>query len=84
MNLLAWIVFGLIAGVIANAIDPRPARGGALGAILLGIGGALVGGFLGNLFFGVGISGFDLSSFLLAIGGSLVLLMIGRALSRSS
>lgn len=82
MNIIAWVVFGLIVGLIANAIDPKPSQGGLLGAIILGIVGALVGGFLGNLIFGVGVSGFDVQSFALAILGSLLLLFIGRVLSR--
>ncbi len=82
MNILAWLGFGLIVGLIANAIETKPAQGGLLGAIVLGIVGALVGGFLGNLIFGIGISGFDFPSFALAILGSLLLLFIGRALSR--
>lgn len=81
MNFLAWILFGLIAGFIANAIDPNPNKGGILGTIVLGILGALVGGFLGNLLFGVNIAGFDLQSFVLAIVGSLILLGLERALT---
>lgn len=82
MNILTWIVFGLIVGVIANALDPRPAQGGLGGAILLGIVGALVGGFLSNLIVGVDVTGFNLSSLVVAVLGSLLLLFIGRALSR--
>jgi len=83
VNLLAWILFGLIAGVIANAIDPRPSRGGLIGAIILGIAGALIGGFLANLLFGIGVTGFNLTSFAIAVLGSLLLLFIGRALRRA-
>jgi uncharacterized membrane protein YeaQ/YmgE (transglycosylase-associated protein family) len=82
MGIIAWIVFGALSGVIANYIDPRPSQGGLISATVLGILGALVGGFLGSLMFGVGITGFDFSSFLLAIGGSLLLLFLGRAMSR--
>lgn len=84
MNILAWIIFGLIVGVIANIIDPRPARGGLLGAIILGIVGALVGGFLANLVLGIGVTGFNLTSFIVAIAGSLIVLYIGRAYTRST
>lgn len=80
MNLLSWIVFGALVGVVANAIDPTPARGGLLGAIILGVAGALVGGFLANLIFGVGISGFDFTSFAVAVLGSLLLLFLGRVM----
>lgn len=82
MNILAWIVFGGIAGLIANAVDPRPMQGGVLGAIVLGILGALVGGFLGDLLFGIGVTGFNLSSFIVAVVGSIILLMIGRMFNR--
>lgn len=84
MNIVAWIVFGLIVGIIANIIDPRPAQGGVLGAIVLGIVGAIVGGFIGNWIFGVGVTGFNLPSFLIAIGGSLLLMFIVRGFTRSS
>lgn len=83
MNLLTWILFGLIVGIIANAIDPQPNKGGLFGAILLGIGGAFLGGFLANLLFGLGVSGFDLTSFLVAVSGSLLLLFAGRAIGRA-
>lgn len=83
MNLIVWVAFGLIVGVIANMIDPRPARGGLIGAIALGIGGALVGGFLGSVILGVGVTGFSMSSFVVAVIGSLVLLFIGREISKA-
>lgn len=49
MNIIAWIVLGLIAGAIAKAIYPGPQGGGILGTILLGIVGAFVGGTLFTL-----------------------------------
>jgi len=82
MNILAWIVFGLIAGIIANLIDPRSERGGILGAIFLGIAGALVSGFLAALILGEGITGFNLFSLIVAVAGSLLLLFIGRTITR--
>jgi uncharacterized membrane protein YeaQ/YmgE (transglycosylase-associated protein family) len=75
--ILAWIIFGLIAGSIANFISPS-SGGGIVGSIILGIIGAVVGGYLGQIFFGVGVTGFNLTSFLLAIAGSLLVLFIGR------
>lgn len=83
MNIVGWIILGLVAGVIANMIDPRPARGGILGAIILGIVGALVGGFLGSVLLGVDVTGFNLGSILVAVVGSLLVLWIGRAVSRA-
>ncbi len=71
-----WIVFGLLAGSIANYIAPGM-RGGFVGASILGIVGAVVGGYLGQLLFGVGVTGFNLYSLMLAIFGSLIVLFIG-------
>ena len=84
MNILAWIVFGLIVGIIANLIDPsaRAARGGLMGAIILGILGALLGGFLGDLVFGTPVTGFNFSSLIIAAVGSLILLFAGRSLRK--
>lgn len=83
MNILSWVLFGLIVGIVANAIDPTPNEGGILGAVLLGIAGALVGGFLANLLFGVSVTGFDIASFIVAVAGSLVVLFGARALRRA-
>lgn len=80
MSVIGWILFGLIAGTIANAIDPRPSSGGILGSIILGIVGAMVGGFLANVLLGLDVTGFDLTSFVVAIAGSLLLLFVGRSL----
>lgn len=84
MNIIGWLLLGLVAGVIANAIDPAPSKGGILGAIVLGIVGALVGGFIGSLLLGVDVSGFNIGSILVAVIGSLLVLWIGRALTRES
>lgn len=83
MSIVGWILLGLVAGVIANAIDPKPARGGILGAMILGIVGALVGGFLGSVMLGVDITGFNLGSILIAVVGSLIVLWVGRAVTRA-
>ncbi|PIS21359.1 GlsB/YeaQ/YmgE family stress response membrane protein [candidate division WWE3 bacterium CG_4_10_14_0_2_um_filter_42_7] len=82
MTILYWIVFGLIAGSIANFIAPS-SQGGILGSIILGIIGAVVGGYLGQRFFDVGVTGFNLTSFMVAVAGSLLVLFIGRLLMRS-
>lgn len=83
MNILLWIIFGLIVGTIANLIDPRPAKGGILGSIILGIVGAVVGGWLGSAIFGVGVTGFNLPSLIVAVVGALLLLFIGRMVMRT-
>lgn len=82
-NLLSWLIFGLVVGVIAHLVDPADNRGSFLGTIILGILGALVGGLIANLVLGAqGISSFNLSSFLVAVLGSLLLLFVQRAVRR--
>ncbi|RJP46450.1 MAG: GlsB/YeaQ/YmgE family stress response membrane protein [Armatimonadetes bacterium] len=84
MNILAWILFGLIVGAVAYYLDPRASSGGILGTMVLGVLGALLGGFLGDLLFGVPVTGFNLSSFLVAIVGALILLWVGRAIGKKA
>jgi uncharacterized membrane protein YeaQ/YmgE (transglycosylase-associated protein family) len=82
MNLLAWIVLGLLAGFLAKALMPGKDPGGCIITLLLGVAGAVVGGFVATqLGFG-GISGFDLRSLLVAIGGSVLLLLIYRMVKK--
>lgn len=79
MNIIFWIVFGLIIGTLANIIDPQPSRGGILGSIVLGILGAILGGILGSLVFGIGITGFNLPSVAIATLGALLLMFLARS-----
>jgi uncharacterized membrane protein YeaQ/YmgE (transglycosylase-associated protein family) len=80
MGLLSWILFGLIAGALAKFVMPGNDPGGCILTIIIGVVGALVGGFIATwLGFG-GISGFDLRSLVIAILGSIVLLAIWRAI----
>lgn len=76
MGILAWIVFGLLAGIVAKLIMPGKDPGGFILTIIIGIAGAIIGGFISTLF-GMGdISGFDLRSFFIAVLGALLLLFI--------
>jgi uncharacterized membrane protein YeaQ/YmgE (transglycosylase-associated protein family) len=76
MGILSWIVLGLIAGAIAKYLMPGKAPGGIVATIVLGVLGALVGGFIGTqLGFG-DVSGFNLTSLALAVGGGVVVLLI--------
>mgnify|MGYP001616122813 FL=1 len=81
MSMLYWIIFGLITGSIANFIGPN-SQDGIVGSIVLGVIGAVVGGYLGERFFGVGVTGFNVMSFVVAVCGSLFVLFLGRLLSR--
>jgi uncharacterized membrane protein YeaQ/YmgE (transglycosylase-associated protein family) len=86
LAILGWIIFGLIAGLIAKAIMPGRDPGGVIITILLGIAGAVIGGFIGRTLFGYGgansaneISqpGF-LMSLVLSVVGAIVLLAVYR------
>lgn len=79
MNVLSWIIFGLLAGGIAKLILPGKDPGGCLVTIVIGILGALIGGFLSTELLGWGtVTGFNLRSFAIAILGAIVLLLIYR------
>lgn len=80
MNIVSWVLFGLLVGLVANILDPEETRGGLLGTIILGIIGALVGGFLGSALFGISVTGFDFTSFAVAVLGSLIVLYVGRTM----
>ena len=79
MGLIAWIVLGGIAGLIAKTIMPGKDPGGCIVTVIIGIVGALLGGFLATLLGFGGISGFDWRSLVIAVIGSFVLLAILRA-----
>lgn len=82
MGILAWIIFGLIAGALAKVLMPGKDPGGIVVTILIGIVGAVVGGFIGSqLGFG-SVSGFDFRSFLVAVFGAMLLLVLYRVLAR--
>ncbi len=73
---------GLIVGLLAKFIMPGKDPGGIIITILLGIGGSLLGGYLGTVL-GLGtVSGFDLRSLLIATGGAILLLIVYRAIRR--
>ena len=77
MSFLAFLLLGLIAGAIAKLILPGKQGGGWFITLLLGVVGALLGGWLGSVLFGVGLEEFwDLSTWLLAIGGAIIVLLI--------
>ena len=84
MGILSWIIFGLIAGALAKFLMPGKDPGGFFVTVLIGIAGAIVGGFIGTqLGFG-GISGFDFRSFLVAIVGAMLLLVGYRLVKRTA
>jgi uncharacterized membrane protein YeaQ/YmgE (transglycosylase-associated protein family) len=85
MGIIGWIILGLAAGAIAKAILPGSQGGGWLITLVLGVVGALLGGFLGGAIFGVDLGGFfDLRTWLLAIGGAIIVLLIYGLVTRGS
>ncbi len=84
MGILSWIVFGLIAGIIAKAIMPGPDFGGLIVTVLLGIVGAVVGGFLGTLLGFGAADRFDIRSLAVAVAGGVVVLFVYRLVSRQA
>jgi len=85
VGILGWIVLGLIAGAIAKAILPGRQGGGWIATLLLGVVGALVGGFLGSLLFNVGLEEFwSLQTWIVAILGAVLVLAIYGFLTRGS
>lgn len=82
MGILSWILMGLIVGVIAKLVMPGPDPGGIFITILLGIGGAFVGGYVGS-FLGFGaVTGLNLGSLLLAVGGAVLILILHRTIRK--
>ena len=81
MGLISWIVFGLIAGAIAKFIMPGKDPGGCIVTMIVGVVGALLGGFIATAMGFGGISGFDWRSLLIAVLGALLLLMLWRLIS---
>jgi uncharacterized membrane protein YeaQ/YmgE (transglycosylase-associated protein family) len=82
MGIASWIVLGLVAGVLAKLLMPGKDPGGIIVTTVLGVAGALVGGFIGTqLGFG-NVSGFDFRSLAIAVGGAILLLYLHRALRR--
>ena len=84
MNIIAWLVLGVIAGWIASMLMGTNRSQGMLMDIVMGVIGALLGGFLFSLLGLGGVSGFDLYSLFVAVIGAVVLTWISRQMHRSS
>lgn len=82
MGVLSWVVLGLIVGVLAKWLMPGDVPGGLIVTMLLGIGGALLGGWAATALGFGGVTGLNLGSILVATGGAIVLLIAFRALKR--
>lgn len=83
MGIIAFLILGLLAGAIAKAVLPGDDPGGIIVTTLIGVAGALLGGFLGGALFGVNPVDefFSISTWLAAIIGAILLLLIYRAVT---
>ncbi len=78
MGILSWVIFGLIAGALAKFVMPGKDPGGCIVTSILGIVGAVVGGFIATRL-GMGtVQGFDLRSFGIAVAGAILVLLVYR------
>lgn len=84
MNLLAWIIFGALAGWIASIVMRTNAEQGAVMNIIIGIAGAVIGGFIMRALGGTSVTGFNLSSLLVAVLGAIALLGLYKVATRRS
>jgi len=83
IGILTWIVVGLVAGILAKIAMPGPDPGGIILTIVIGIVGALIGGFVVNRLLGdPGVTGFNLTSVLVATLGAIIFLAVYRLITR--
>lgn len=81
MGILAWLILGALAGWIASLIMKTDAQQGMVANIIVGIVGALLGGFVFGLFGGSSVTGFNLYSLLVAVVGAVILLALYKAMT---
>lgn len=81
MGIIAWLILGLIAGFIGSKLVNKSGEGLLLD-IILGIVGAMVGGWVFSLFGGSGVNGLNLYSLLVAVIGSVLVLVVYHAIAR--
>jgi uncharacterized membrane protein YeaQ/YmgE (transglycosylase-associated protein family) len=87
-NIIAWAVLGLVAGAIAKLIYPGQQGGGILATIVLGILGALVGGYIGQALLGssaaasASVGAFSIGSIIFAVLGAMLLIFIWGLITR--
>lgn len=82
MGIILWVIFGAIAGWIASMFMGTDGNQGTLTDIIMGIIGAIVGGFIMNLLGQSGVTGFNLYSMLVAVIGAVVVIYIARRIRR--
>ncbi len=78
MGIISWIIVGLIAGALGKLVMPGDDPGGFIATLLIGMAGAVVGGFVVSILGGTGPTGFNIWSILVATLGAIVLLAVYR------
>ena len=78
MGIITWILLGLMAGALAKWIMPGKDPGGLIITILIGIAGAVVGGWIGSVIGFGSVTGFNIGSVGTAVGGAIILLAVYR------
>jgi uncharacterized membrane protein YeaQ/YmgE (transglycosylase-associated protein family) len=81
MDVFSWIVIGFVTGLLAKVVMPGPRAGGMLVAVLIGLFGALIGGFLSTIFLQEASNSFHVISLMMAVNGAVYPLFIYRALA---
>jgi uncharacterized membrane protein YeaQ/YmgE (transglycosylase-associated protein family) len=82
MSILSWIVVGVIAGFLAKYVVPGEGPGGVIGDLIIGMVGALIGGWVFNFFGHSGATGINLYSIVVAFVGAVILLFLVRLIPR--
>ena len=78
MSIIGWLVVGVIAGFLAKFVVPGEGPGGVLGDLVIGVVGAIIGGWAFNFLGHAGASGINLYSILVAFVGAVILLFVAR------
>lgn len=76
MGTISWIILGALSGWIASIIKGKNQSMGAIANIVVGIVGAMIGGFIAGSFGGVGVTGFNLYSIFISVVGAVILLSV--------
>ena len=84
MGIISWIIVGLIAGVLGKLVMPGDDPGGFVATLIIGMAGAVVGGFVLGILGGTGATGFTIWSILVAMLGAIVLLAVYRLVAERS
>lgn len=80
MNLLAWIVTGLLVGLLSAVFDPRVSKKEGVVSVILGLAGAMSGGFLSSAILGTGFNNLSIPTITVSVVGALLLLFLLKAI----